>query len=1025
MGVPKIPTPAYGVNPVKPPVQPDPNLAFFNQGSQNQYKAINPVAIGGNAKPNIPITPKDTQIIPSTSSMKWVVWQNGVAEVDAGGNVTKMYPKNTDGTFNMNPSSTQVTGTPTKTGITGIAPLDTELSKIQEDKTKAINDAYHSYTLAQADYQKNAGYYTNFNEVNGKYNNIIGDVKNALQQSGTATLTDEQYKQIADKYGIGIEDVKSPLNTFNELNPTDEGKRVLGISAREQQLTDMQTQFDRTKQDFATNLKNTAAAFDNQVADVQDTLKRNLDFATASGAWNGSLASSGYVQGLNNIKSDGQKTLTRLQQWMNQTSAANATNVNRVTEDFNKDITSATANFQDALKNLKHDSGLQLNGLTDKYGTGSKDLTKALDAIQEQFGAKSLTAFNNYITSVKGINEVTNSNIDQIKKLDDLQNSVAERRYNAYIANNGAVLQGASLSSMADEVKKGTLSQQQYSDLKNIMVSSITATLGKGGIVAPEDVNTITHLLESGRSPTEVIAQLKTNPKFSKKELDKSVDLGDKTRIYYNDGTYEDIEKTNDTKPISVANGSRLYDPVTKSFIVDPNATSAGGKNSIYSVNTTGGTDLSSKYTGSNGPAFANNNPGNIKDTAFGGTAGWQGGFTKFATAEEWVKALMDKLDYNKANGVDWVSNGSAYNGNMSLTQFFQKYAPSGDNNDPIAYARAVATGSGVSPNTAIKNIDTQDLAIGIMQHENWAFYRELHNAGIVTDEGINLKANQSTKTPATEKEYTTSDKAIMDDWLKDPGSKTSIAAMEGAGLKTADVNAYKSAKAAVLSDKIDPADMEVYNGLTPSDKKKLQNDPGYRQAVNYKNEVLKNPDASIQDIMDVSRGGKDLWETDGQQLAKYQQALNQLWPLQEAISKTDTGPILWALRSYNPYDTSAQSLKAQLNSLVPNLARGVYGEVGVLTDADIANYAKTVPNLKSTKDVNNAVLAMTLQAVANGYKSKLQTLASSGRDVSGFSGAYESIQRKVDDLMTLSGQWEKTSGGSTVKASNGKSYNY
>lgn len=67
-----------------------------------------------------------------------------------------------------------------------------------------------------------------------------------------------------------------------------------------------------------------------------------------------------------------------------------------------------------------------------------------------------------------------------------------------------------------------------------------------------------------------------------------------------------------------------------------------------------------------------------------------------------------------------------------------------------------------------------------------------------------------------------------------------------------------------------------------------------------------------------------------------------------------------------NPYNTDAQTLNAQISALIPNLARGVYGEVGVLTDADVAQYTKTVPNLKSTEAVNKAILAMTLHTIAN-----------------------------------------------------------
>lgn len=80
-------------------------------------------------------------------------------------------------------------------------------------------------------------------------------------------------------------------------------------------------------------------------------------------------------------------------------------------------------------------------------------------------------------------------------------------------------------------------------------------------------------------------------------------------------------------------------------------------------------------------------------------------------------------------------------------------------------------------------------------------------------------------------------------------------------------------------------------------------------------------------------------------------------------------------------------------------MARGVYGEVGVLTDADIQNYAKTIPNLTSTEDVNNAILAMTLDTIAGGYKKQLRTLAASGRDVSGFVSLHDEIKAQADYL--------------------------
>lgn len=70
-----------------------------------------------------------------------------------------------------------------------------------------------------------------------------------------------------------------------------------------------------------------------------------------------------------------------------------------------------------------------------------------------------------------------------------------------------------------------------------------------------------------------------------------------------------------------------------------------------------------------------------------------------------------------------------------------------------------------------------------------------------------------------------------------------------------------------------------------------------------------------------------------------------------------------------------------------------------MLTDQDIENYAKTIPNLTSTDAVNDAVLAMTLDTVAEGYKQQLRTLAASGRDVSGFVSLYGELKAQADNL--------------------------
>lgn len=209
----------------------------------------------------------------------------------------------------------------------------------------------------------------------------------------------------------------------------------------------------------------------------------------------------------------------------------------------------------------------------------------------------------------------------------------------------------------------------------------------------------------------------------------------------------------------------------------------------------------------------------------------------------------------------------------------------------------------------------------------------------------------------------------------------------------------------------IEPADILVYNSLTPSDKKKMQNDIGFRNFETQKKTVMDDRNSSIDQILEYSRGGTKLNQTAETQLEKYQQAMNQIDGLTKDIKWVTTWPIMGILSSNNPYDTKAQALKAKLTSLIPNLARGVYGEVGVLTDNDIANYSKTVPNLRSTEDVNKAILAMTLDTISNGYKAKIATLAKANFDVSGFKSIYEDIRNQSDALKnSLGSTWTQKS---------------
>lgn len=152
------------------------------------------------------------------------------------------------------------------------------------------------------------------------------------------------------------------------------------------------------------------------------------------------------------------------------------------------------------------------------------------------------------------------------------------------------------------------------------------------------------------------------------------------------------------------------------------------------------------------------------------------------------------------------------------------------------------------------------------------------------------------------------------------------------------------------------------------------------------------------QDLMEASKGGKPLTGDQSAPITKAIVALNQVGNLSALFNSTNTGPIVGLIRGFNPYDKDAQLIKGQIQSTLANLARS-YGETGVLTDTDISRYAATLGKLTNPKDINQALVAMTLRSLSYGLDANLQSNAAALRDVSGYKGILSNFNSKVAEI--------------------------
>lgn len=112
--------------------------------------------------------------------------------------------------------------------------------------------------------------------------------------------------------------------------------------------------------------------------------------------------------------------------------------------------------------------------------------------------------------------------------------------------------------------------------------------------------------------------------------------------------------------------------------------------------------------------SYRNANPGNIKygpyAKAFLGAYGQdEKGFARFPSYSVGFEALCqylrDAAEWHLIPYKTYAKNHGLTHETFTLRHFFEVYAPSGDDNDPGNYARAVATRLGVSEDTPIKRL--------------------------------------------------------------------------------------------------------------------------------------------------------------------------------------------------------------------------------------------------------------------------------------------------------------------------------
>ena len=211
------------------------------------------------------------------------------------------------------------------------------------------------------------------------------------------------------------------------------------------------------------------------------------------------------------------------------------------------------------------------------------------------------------------------------------------------------------------------------------------------------------------------------------------------------------------------------------------------------------------------------------------------------------------------------------------------------------------------------------------------------------------------------------------------------------------------------------------YNPQTDKNKERAKKYDEYQNAVA---ELSADPNADITELMRSSKWGKSLSEWWNKAYKDIGIVVSQLWGLKTAIEKYNKdklsdalSPISGLIANNNPYDSKAQDIKARLQAIVPKVARGVFGEVGVLTDQDIANYIQTLPNIKQTADTQDVIQLALLGTVKSSLDNAVRTDQAT-YDISKLTGNYNSLSSKIKEL-----EWRVIGNSAVTTTANGKTF--
>lgn len=208
----------------------------------------------------------------------------------------------------------------------------------------------------------------------------------------------------------------------------------------------------------------------------------------------------------------------------------------------------------------------------------------------------------------------------------------------------------------------------------------------------------------------------------------------------------------------------------------------------------------------------------------------------------------------------------------------------------------------------------------------------------------------------------------------------TSPAAMAG----------YQKEYAATLSAVNETNPTEIMNSFEQRAAAQNLSGPVYKRTQALLENYIKNKQYS-QAAAVVSNIGDDVPSTESMNFEGAITSRNQVQRLHGAMADLSmVGPISGRLSSLNPYDPRVIRVKNMITQTVPGLARGIFHEVGVLTDTDVARYTQTLENPNLTVEEAQNAYNDLMKTIDTNIQTKIKAWDANNKRTAGYKAIFD-----------------------------------